>query len=174
MNSKVYLLLVCVATLTLTSCEKEDDILASEVPAAVMNVFQADYADVYYAEWERRSVGGVRYYKAEFLNNADGFRTDVWYTSDAAWRMTEVDLPYKMVPEAVLTALRSGEYSTWYPDDSTVDRIERAGAGGSTETLYVIDVERGEAEQDLVYKPDGTFVRAFSDRGNDDNSALLP
>jgi hypothetical protein len=174
MKSKVYLLLGLMITLGFTSCEKEDDILASQVPANVMSVFQADYTNVFYAEWERHSVGGVRYYKAEFLNNDDGLITDVWYTSGAVWRMTEVNLPYRLVPEAVLTSLRSGEYASWYPDDSTIDRIERAAAGGGIETLYVIDVERGEAEQDLVYTPDGTFVRAFSDRGNDDNSALLP
>lgn len=45
--------------------------------------------------------------------------------------MTETDLPYAALPEAVKNAFQNSEYGSWRPDD--VDMIEREGM----EPVYV-------------------------------------
>jgi hypothetical protein len=45
-------LAVC-SLLVFSACEKEDDVLASDVPQAVLNTFQAKYPNIF-PEWERK------------------------------------------------------------------------------------------------------------------------
>ena len=69
--------------------------------------------------------------------------------------MTESEITYEMLPEAVKKAFSSSEYANWKIDD--IDKLERAGM----EIIYVIEVETrsGNVEKALTERgsaPNGT------------------
>lgn len=142
----------------LTSCEKDDDLHLSDVPAAVMDSFVAEYPGASRAEWEKKNG----YVVAEFRQN--GQEVQVWYDSTDRWVMTEYDLGINLtaLPQAVQTAFQNSQYATWFVDD--IDLFERPD-----DVFYVIDVEtKGQPERNLYFSPDGQLLKDEVDRGNDD------
>ena len=111
------------------------------------------------------------YYIADFLSAATRaaapglLERKAWFDAAGKWYMTETELPFAMLPEAVRNAFSAGEYAAWHVDD--VDMIEREGA----ETVYVIQVEDKsagiETEVDLYYSPDGVLVKKVADANKD-------
>lgn len=156
---KKYLLLLALGAIGFQSCDKEDDTIY--VPAAVETAFAAKYPDAGYREWEVK--GG--YYVADF--HARQLESSAWFTPDGSWQMTESDLPYTALPEAVKKAFATSEFSGWKMED--VDLLERL----NRETLYVLEVERGEQEYDLYYTEEGILVKSIPDSG-DDSAGYLP
>ena len=79
--------------------------------------------------------------------------------------MTETDIRFEQLPEAVKTAFQNSEYKDWRVDD--VDKLEREGV----ETVYVIEVEGVEndrqVEYDLYYSPDGVLTKKVADAPED-------
>ncbi len=149
-------LIVC-SVMFLSSCDKDDDIRFSDVPQTVANTFQTKYPNVM-AEWENKRG----YYVAEFW--LEGMETNVWYSENGEWAMTETDLERNMsvLPEAVNNAFKASNYANWHVDD--LDKFERPDR-----TFYVIDVETaGQADRDLYYSPDGTLIKDEVDRENND------
>jgi hypothetical protein len=98
---------------------------------------------------------------------ADGTDLWAWFDNGGAWYMTETDIPFSMLPEAVRTAFDATEYAAapWQVDD--VDMLEREGV----ETVYVIEVEKHEngreTEVDLYYSADGVLVKKIADAAPD-------
>lgn len=77
--------------------------------------------------------------------NWDGGEHSAWFNPlSAAWYMTETDVRYENLPEPILTAHKASKYADWRVDD--VDKLTREGM----ETLYVIEVEKGESEPGFV------------------------
>ena len=75
--------------------------------------------------------------------------------------MTESDIPFESLPEAVKTSFNASEYARWRKED--VDKVERA----DMETIYVIEVEQGNQEMDLYYTEDGNLFKAVPDNDSD-------
>lgn len=159
---KILLMLTAVALLgAMPGCD--DDDRSVNVPAAVKGAFEGMFPGVTRVAWSDR--GG--YLVAEF--NDAGTDMQAWFAADGNWRMTEEDLPYAQLPAAVRTAFEAGEYALWKVDD--VDKLLREGM----EAVYVLEVERGETEFDLVYSEAGVLLRAIADTdGDDDHDDLLP
>ena len=67
--------------------------------------------------------------------------------------MTEYDLRFTQLPQAVQDAFKAGAYASWKVDD--VDKIEKTDGS----VTYVIEVESGEKEYELTYLEDGTLIR---------------
>lgn len=110
------------------------------------------------AEWERESG----YVVAEF-RDAGGFDVDVWYMpSEPVWVMTVTEgATVDDLPEAVSTALTTGDYASWSVDD--IDYYERPDM-----QFYVIDVEaRGQKDVSLYYYPDGELIKAVAEDDHD-------
>lgn len=86
--------------------------------------------------------------------------------------MTETEMPYSAIPQAVRTSFESSEYATWQKDNE-VERIERAGT--EKEVIYIIEVESAQdIDMDLHYSADGILIKAVNDDGNGNNESLLP
>ena len=68
------------------------------------------------------------YYVADFYD--DRYETEAWFTPGGEWVMTETDIPYAALPQAVKTAFEGSEYADWRVDDA--DQVERR----DMETLY--------------------------------------
>ena len=140
------------------SCDDDDDNL--NVPEKLQSAFSQKYPEAS-PKWKTRS----NYYIADF--HGRNYESEAWFTSGAVWLMTETDLPYAALPEAVKNAFQNSEYGSWRPDD--VDMIEREGM----EPVYVLEVEQGPREMDLYYNAEGILIRAVED-SEDDSENYLP
>lgn len=162
MKIKMFLVALAASGVFLTGCEDDDD--GIRVDQNIENSFRNQYPDATGVKWEMKSG----YYVADFrLNNADA---EAWYTAQAVWQMTETDISYTDLPQAVRSAFEAGEYAGWRVDD--IDKLECL----DMETVYIIEVEQGDTEYDLYYSPEGVFVKAVPDGGGDDYlpSNILP
>lgn len=176
MKLKMYLALLAMGMLSLQSCSDDDDGLpGSKVPEAVRTAFENSFPNTAHLSWETKSVLQGQYYKAEFNNKSDnGYKTEAWYTADGSWYMTETEMPYNAIPQAIRTAFESSEYASWKKDNE-VERIERAGT--REELIYILEVESSkDVDMDLHYSADGVLIKAVNDDGNGDgnNESLLP
>ena len=124
------------------------------------------YPDASNITW---SVKG-NYAVADF--SADTSRYTAWLDNAGNWYMTESDMLFEQLPQAVKEAFNSSEYATWKVDD--VDKIFREGA----ETVYVIEAESMQngvkTEIDLYYSEDGVLVKSVIDADDDDYSDFIP
>lgn len=159
---KFAVLMLALASLgVMTACDDDKD--SVRVPAAVQEAFQQMFPGANRVEWS----GKNGYMVADFREGGTGMQA--WFDAAGKWYMTEEDVPYENLPQAVRTAFESSEYATWHLDD--VDKLVREGL----ETVYVLEVEQREVEFDLIYSEDGVLLRAVPDtEGNDDNDDLLP
>ncbi|MBM6758119.1 PepSY-like domain-containing protein [Bacteroides mediterraneensis] len=144
--------MMTLSVVSLTSCDKDDDHV--RVSADLQAAFDSRYPNASRVDWERN--GG--FYEAEFVGN--GYENKAWFTPDGAWVMTEYDIPFNQLPQAVLDAFAASAYATWRVDD--VDMIEKSGM----EMIYVIEVESGEREYELCYLEDGTLLRENTEWGD--------
>lgn len=146
MKLKLYfILLALLGAVTLQSCDNDDDL--NTVSPALQKALAEKYPGATRIEWEVEAG----YYVADFLDNNS--ETSAWFAADGTWHMTETDILYNALPEAVKTSFQQGEYSTWRIDD--VDKIERPDA----ETVYILEVEKGNQELYLRYSPAGVIQK---------------
>ncbi len=143
-------LALCATTLTLQSCDDDDDNRIN-VPQELQNAFDALYRNVQRLEWETEG----NYYVAEFW--MDNLEKSAWFDRQYQWVMTETDLPYQQLPQAVRSAYEASQYASWRVDDT--DMVERKQA----ETVYVIEAEQGNSEVNLHYTADGILVKEYAD-----------
>lgn len=174
MKLKMYFALLAMGMIGLQSCsnDDDDDLPSSQVPEAIRNAFDSSFSNTANLSWETKTVSKGQYYKAEFNNKSDnGYKTEAWYTADGTWYMTETEMPYNAIPQAVKTSFESSEYASWKRDNE-VDRIERNAV---KEIIYIIEVESPlDVDMDLHYSADGILVKAVNDDGDGDNESLLP
>ena len=159
MKLKMYFLMLAlgVCGAAMQSCDDDDDNL--KVPEKLQSAFSQKYPEAS-PKWKTRG----NYYIADFQDQ--NYESEAWFTFDAVWLMTETDLPYAALPEAVKNAFQNSEYRSWRPDD--VDMIERE----SMEPVYVLEVEQGSREMDLYYNAEGILIKAMEDYENDSESYL--
>ena len=159
MKLKIFtLLLVLGAAWSLYSSDNNDD-ESITVPVELQNAFSSKYPNAANVKWESKSG----YYIADFY---DGYEASAWFTQDGKWKMTETDIPYDALPQAVKTSFETSEYKSWKIDD--VDKLEREGF----ETVYVIEVENQNQEMDLYYSVNGELIKSVVDTENDKDEYL--
>lgn len=139
------------------SCDDDHNYQPS---GAVTAAFKAKYPNARRVEWESKAG----YEKAECYIGS--YESEVWFDRQGTWIMTETDIPYALLPQAVKTTHEAGQYGTWRVDD--VDKIERY----DTANMYVVEVERGETEVELHYTDDGALVKEIMD--SDGNNQHFP
>lgn len=138
------------------SCDNGDkEPVPGYVSTEAKAAFEEKYPSAKDVEWEARN----NYLTVEFKQ--DRVEKEAWFDRDGVWYMTETDVPFDRLPDAVKTVFQQSEYATWKVDD--VDMIERR----NTETVYVIEVEQGNREVDLYYSPDGILVKTVLDADHD-------
>ena len=148
------------SAVALVGCDKNDD--AVQVPAQVETAFHAMYPNATDVRWSGRSG----YMVADFRES--GVANSAWFDHSGGWHMTDTDIPYQALPEAVKTSFEASEYATWRIEE--VEKVTRT----RLETLYVIEVEQREAEMELHYSEDGVLLNAVADDGDRYNDDLLP
>ena len=169
MKRNTVLMTLLVSALALAGCDKNGDDESRE--PAVSEQAQAALAEKYPAATNVRWTAKDQYLVASFSLPASraeaGIDLAAWFDNGGAWYMTETDIPFTALPQAVQTAFEASEYASapWRVDD--VDMLEREGV----ETIYVIEVEKREngieTEVDLYYSADGVLVKMLTDAAPD-------
>jgi len=163
MKQKNLFLLLALICASFLSCSDDDNNSNwDNIPTEVRNAFAERYPSAKKTEWENKG----NYKVADFINN--NMETSAWFDSNGIWYMTETDLPFNSLPQAVRDAFQGSEYSTWKIDD--VDMLERK----DTEVVYIIEVESQNQEMDLYYSAEGILIKAVPDNDNNDYEGQLP
>ena len=158
---------MCICLMTLAGCNKataDNDGINASAKAELSERYPTA-TDV---EWTSRNG----YFIARF--NVPGTRSAAsrhdyaaWFSGTGKWCMTESEITYEMLPEAVKTAFSSSEYAGWRIDD--IDKLERSGM----EVLYVIEVETRseniEKEADIYFSADGSIIKTVLDKDHDND-----
>lgn len=164
---------LAVSTCIATGCSDDEDgrpPVTNPVSAEVQASFAEQFPDARDVEWEVRGTYAVADFSYADSQSGDWVSSTAWYSqTDGTWLMSEYDLRFERLPEAVKTAFQQSEYAGWHVDD--VDLIRRDGVT----LLYVVEVEQGGQEMDLYYAEDGVLVKALADTdGRHDYSDLIP
>ena len=172
MNIKFVFATIIATGLALSSCSNDNTDITTpdsgEVPAAVQEAFSAQYKNATNVKWTRKGTYAV----AQFTDTDNGGTQSVaWYdVTSAKWSMTDGDVPYSALPQAVRTAFESTEYaqSPWTKENEA-DVLSRNGA----ETIYVIEVEKNEngteTSIDLYITAEGVIVKTLVDQEADND-----
>lgn len=158
MKTRLYLLAaLCIGAMsTLTSCDDDNDFTPE---SAIIKAFEAMFPQAGKVNWEVEKGYNV----AEFRQ--DGTEMEAWFDGKGNWLMTESDIRFEALPEAVKTTFNASEYKTgWTIED--VDKIERVEMA----VVFIIEVEKGDQDVDLHYAEDGTLIKTVAD----DNSPNVP
>lgn len=164
---------LAVSTCLATGCSDDEDgrpPVTNPVSAEVQASFAEQFPGARDVEWEVRGTYAVADFSYADSLSGGWVSSTAWYNqTDGTWLMSEYDLRFERLPEAVKTAFQQSEYAGWHVDD--VDLIRRDGVT----LLYVVEVEQGGQEMDLYYAEDGVLVKALADTdGRHDYSDLIP
>lgn len=148
MKAKLVMLLFAFSAVFFVACSDDDDYIPDR---SVVDAFTAKYPDAKTVSWEKKTD----YKVAEFILN--NHESEAWFDTQGNWFMTETDIRFEELPLAIQEKHVLGEYANWHVDD--VDMIERY----NTETIYVVEVEKGDQEVELIYAMDGTLIKVITD-----------
>lgn len=150
---------------TIISCDRNGNTDKVEITNETEAALYEMYPDATDVSWQFKSGYSVASFSSSFTKSDNSVRRSAWFDDMGGWYMTETDITYDRLPEAVKAAFESSEYASWTIDD--IDMLERGGV----ETIYVIEVEgvmEGRTvEMDLYYSPDGILVKQIADADSD-------
>lgn len=151
---------LCCGLFGLSSCN-ENTAETVTVPKHIEDQFYMKYPDAKNVQWSSKNGYAIASFYQE--NDSITDKCSAWFAqSDGLWDMTEYDIPYAYLPEAVRVAFESSKYaaSPWVADRD-VEILERAGI----ETLYIISVENqnSSVEMDFYYSADGILLKEVFD-----------
>lgn len=147
-----YLALVGLLLILVYACS-DDDNHYSFVNETTKEAFKADFPNARLVEWEKKQA----YYVADFY--VDKYEMEAWYDDTGKCVIVEKDILSEELSAPIKKALSESVYSDWRIDD--VDEYTREGY----ETIYVIEVEQGETEINLVYNEEGVLLKEIKESG---------
>lgn len=144
------------------ACSDDNDNGYKIVSEETIAAFKSDFPGATKVEWEKKK----EYYVADFKLEGGKRDMEAWYDNSGKRYLTEKDITKGELPAPIITALKSSIYADWY-----IDEITRVGY----ETIYIIEVEQGKNEVDLVYNADGVLLKEIVEGGGGhDNGDYLP
>lgn len=160
-------LLVAAAAFLAAGCERSDGERGSggEVSPQVLAAFAERYPGAQNVSWSMKGDYAVADFYWTGTRAALSTNCSAWFgNADGRWTMTETEIRFEALPQAVREAFAASEYASWRVDDR-VDVLYRAG--DVEPEIYVIEVEQGGREMDLYYSPDGVLVKCVADADPD-------
>lgn len=171
------LLGVATAAMLAVGCEKANDgrtTTGSEVSPQVLEAFSTRYPGAQNVSWTVKDGYAVASFSWNDpqASSSTGIHSAWFDNLGGSWSMTETEIPYSALPQAVKTAFESSEYAAWQIDRE-VDVLTRSGE--VEPEIYVIEAEQAGSEVDLYYSPDGVLVKTMADAGpNYDYGDFIP
>lgn len=167
---------VAMAAFLVVGCEKSDDGRnpGGEVTPQVLEAFSVRYPGAQNVSWTVKDGYAVASFSWNDpqASSSTGVHSAWFDNQGGSWSMTETEIPYSALPQAVKTAFESSEYASWQIDRE-VDVLTRSGE--VEPEIYVIEAEQAGSEVDLYYSPDGVLVKTMADAGpNYDYGDFIP
>lgn len=162
------------AFVLMTSCNDNDDLHSNQVleniPEKVILEFNAKYPNATNVTWSTKDTYAVAdFYLASTRTGGHEPNNTAWFNMAGHWSMTETEISYLQLPEAVRTAFEVSPYANWRMDDE-IDKLQRSD---NNETLYIIEVSQKEGnvetKVDLYYTEEGILVKEIIDAETDDD-----
>ena len=163
------ILSLCLILLTgsfvlMTSCNDNDDLhsnpVPENIPEKVILEFNAKYPNATNVTWSTKDTYAVaNFYLASTRTGGHEPNNTAWFNMAGHWNMTETEISYQQLPEAVKTAFEASPYASWRMDNE-IAKLQRSD---NNETLYIIEVSQKEGnvetEVDLYYTEEGILVK---------------
>lgn len=148
----------------MTSCNDNDDLhsnpVPENIPEKVILEFNAKYPNATNVTWSTKDTYAVaNFYLASTRTGGHEPNNTAWFNMAGHWNMTETEISYQQLPEAVKTAFEASPYASWRIDNE-IDKLQRSD---NNETLYIIEASQKEGnvetEVDLYYTEEGILVK---------------
>ena len=144
-KKNLFLTLIACSTVLLSACSEDNspNTHNGKIPEQVVEAFNSQYPEASNVSWSVENDYAVASFDMPEAKSAEAGKNKAWYQIDnAQWAMSDMDIPYNLLPEAVKTAFEATEYAQapWRVDNE-VDVITRHGYD---ETIYVIETEKHE------------------------------
>lgn len=130
--------------------------------ARIVNALNTRFPKASKVEWEQKKG----YYVAEFYDN--GTKNEAWFDHQGKWMMTESDIKYTNLPQAIRNQFEKSMYNGWKKED--VNKIERAGM----KPVYIVEVEKEGQDSYLYFSENGQLVKTIHDRKKGDPMDYMP
>lgn len=164
----------------MVSCNNNDtpyiNQIPENIPENVILEFNAKYPNATNVTWNTKDTYAVANFYLN-SNRTDGLESNntAWFSLTGHWNMTETEISYQQLPEAIKAAFEASSYANWRIDD-TIDKLQRSD---NNETLYIIEVSQKvdgiETEADLYYTEEGILVKEIINaENNNDYYEYLP
>lgn len=148
MNSKnILLAIACSFVFGSFSCTDKDKKTDNK---AVQTAFDSQYPGVKDTEWKIKNS----YYVVEF--DKPGVKdAEAWYDKDGKWLLTEYEVKFDKLPQAIQTSFNASKYKAWKIDDIKIQ--ERL----NMDNLYIVEVknEADKNEMSLFYAETGLLIK---------------
>lgn len=147
-----------------TACNDDDDDDSFLPNAVITKAFKSKFPHASKTTWKTKKDYSV----AKFIN--DGYEIDAWFNQNGLLYMTKTEFEsLNDIPDvAVREAFNNSIYSKWKVDD--VDYIDRLNIEG----IYIIEVEQGEEELDLIFSKEGVLIKAIPDDNDNEYEDYVP
>ena len=160
------------------SCQKEVSVLTpngEKVTASVVKSFEKKYPHATNVVWENKAPYWVAHFDLPQTKAAPTTvkpQNSTWFDNNGNWQMSEHDIDFDKLPQAVQDSFNSSKYTSWEKDD--INTLERDGVI----ELYMIEVEQKdpktgeEIEMELYYTADGILTKEVP--ATEDHTDLIP
>ena len=158
----------------MTSCNDNDDLhsnpVPENIPEKVILEFNAKYPNATNVTWSTKDTYAVaNFYLASTRTGGHEPNNTAWFNMAGHWNMTETEISYQQLPEAVKTAFEASPYASWRIDNE-IDKLQRSD---NNETLYIIEASQKEGnvetEVDLYYTEEGILVKEIVNAKTDND-----
>lgn len=158
----------------MTSCNDNDDLhsnpVPENIPEKVILEFNAKYPNATNVTWSTKDTYAVaNFYLPSTRTESHEPNNTAWFNMAGHWNMTETEISYQQLPEAVKTAFEASPYASWRIDNE-IDKLQRSD---NNETLYIIEASQKEGnvetEVDLYYTEEGILVKEIVNAETDND-----
>lgn len=142
---RFYFAMLCLLAVAATACKDDDE--SVKVPSAVETSFSTMFPSASLNGW----LAWRGYLVADFVLN--GSEAQAWYDRSGRWYMTDTEIDYRSLPQAVREAYQQGPYAAdWTIED--MEELVRAGM----DTIYILEIWQARSQMDLCYTANAILV----------------
>ncbi|MGL4294037.1 MAG: PepSY-like domain-containing protein [Bacteroidales bacterium] len=136
-----------ISSVAFYSCDDDD-----KLPSSVEDAFWAKYPKATDVSWEKTK----HHYVFDFYNNQKP--AEAFFNHSSQWEYTETEIPYSSLPTAVQNSFKESQWAGWSYDAGDILEIDQPKG-----LLYLLDLESGNEEIELLYTPQGELKKSAVD-----------
>ncbi len=153
---KMFLLLLCAATMSNFAFAQDKKISNDQVPGAVSSAFKAKFPTVADAKWEMEGTN----YEACFKQN--GSEVSANFDKDGNWLETETEIKVSELPPAVQTTIHK-EFADYKVKEAS--KVQSAKNG----SCYEAEISKDKETLDVMINSDGKLLSKTTEMDADED-----